>query len=97
MLELNAKQRAFLKTHAHDLEPKLQIGKNGVSETFVKELDVALERDEVVKLKVGKFVEGDPAADAAAKTRAALVARLGRTVLLYRPSKEPKIELPEGD
>lgn len=94
MSELTAKQKAFLKSHGQKLEAKLQIGKNGVSDTFVKELDVALERDELVKVRIGKFVEETLAAEAAAKTKASLVATLGRTALYYRAAKEPKLALP---
>ena len=95
-MDLTAKQRAFLKTKGHDLEPRLQIGKNGLTDAFMKELETALARDELVKVRVGKFVAEGSADEAATKSRAALVARLGRTILLYRASKEPKIELPEG-
>jgi RNA-binding protein len=94
MNDLNPKQRAFLKSQAQSLEAKLQIGKNGLSDNFLKELDVALERDELVKVKVGKFVEDTLADEAASKTKAALVAKLGRTALYYRAAKEPKINLP---
>ncbi len=94
MTELTAKQRAHLKSQAQPLEAKLQIGKNGLSDNFVKELDVALERDELVKVRIGKFVEESLAAEAAAKTKAALVGTVGRTALYYRRSKEPKLKLP---
>ena len=94
MSEITPKQRAFLKSQAQPLEAKLQIGKNGLSDAFLKELEVALDRDELVKVKIGKFVEETLADEAAAKTRAALVARIGRTALYYRPGKEPKLVLP---
>ncbi|HZV01659.1 MAG TPA: YhbY family RNA-binding protein [Planctomycetota bacterium] len=93
-MDLNAKQRSFLKSQAQALEPKLQIGKNGLSDSFLKELEVALDRDELVKVRIGKFVEETLADEAAAKTKSALVAKLGRTVLYYKAAKEPKISLP---
>jgi RNA-binding protein len=93
--ELSAKQRAFLKKKAHDMEPRLQIGKNGVTDAFVKELETALEREELVKVRVGKHVAEELADEAAAKSRAALVAKLGHTVIYYRAAKEPKLELPD--
>ena len=95
MTELSPKQKAFLKSKGQGLDPRLQIGKNGLTESFLKELEVALERDELVKVKVGKYVEETLAAEAATKTKAALVATLGRTALYYRPSKEPKLDLPD--
>lgn len=95
MKELTAKQRAYLKSQAHALEPLLQIGKNGVTDNFLKELDGALEREELIKVRIGKFVDETQADEAAKKTKAALVAKLGRTVIYYRPAEEPRIELPE--
>jgi RNA-binding protein len=96
MKELSPKQKAFLKSQGQGLDPRLQIGKNGLTESFLKELDVALERDELVKVKVGKYVDGSDAlvAEAASKASAALVATLGRTALYYRASKEPRLVLP---
>jgi RNA-binding protein len=94
MSDLTPKQKAFLKSQAQALEAKLQIGKNGLSDGFLKELEVALERDELVKVKIGKHVEETLALEAADKTKAALVAQLGRTAIYYRESDEPKISLP---
>jgi RNA-binding protein len=95
-MELSPKQRAHLKSLAHDKDEKLQIGKNGLSDNFLKELDTALERDELVKVRVGKFVEDTLAEEAATKSSSTLVAKLGRTVLYYRRAKkDPKIELPK--
>ena len=92
--ELTPKQRAWLKSQAQPLEAKLQIGKNGLSDNFVKELDVALERDELVKVRIGKFVEDTLASEAATKSKSALIGTVGRTALYYRASKEPKLKLP---
>ncbi|MBI3722825.1 YhbY family RNA-binding protein [bacterium] len=93
-IELSPRQRAFLKSKGHALEPKLQIGKSGLSDAFLRELEIALSRDELVKVRVGKQVEDALAEEAAARTSAALVATLGRTVLYYRAAEEPVIELP---
>ena len=93
-MDLSAKQRAFLKSHAQTLDAKLQIGKNGLSDAFLKELEIALARDELVKVRIGKQVEETLALEAASKTKSSLVAKLGRTALYYRAGKEPKISLP---
>ncbi len=49
---LKGKQRSYLKKLAHNRKPMLQIGKNGVSEEFLKELDNALELHELIKISV---------------------------------------------
>jgi RNA-binding protein len=94
-IELSPKQRAFLKSKAHDMEPKLQIGKNGLTDAFLKELEAALARDELVKVRVGKHVDEGLAGEAAGKVKAAFVAQVGRTAVFYRAAKEPTIELPD--
>ncbi len=49
---LKGKQRSYLKKLAHNIKPMLQIGKNGVSEEFLNELDNALELHELIKISV---------------------------------------------
>ncbi len=49
---LKGKQRSYLKKLSHNLKPLLQIGKLGVSEEFLKELDNTLELRELVKISV---------------------------------------------
>ncbi len=93
---LTTKQRAFLRSRAHALQPRLQLGKAGVSDGFVRELEQALARDELVKVRIGRLVETDLAA-VAAKASAELVGSVGRVAIFYRKGAEPAIELPEGD
>jgi RNA-binding protein YhbY len=61
----------------------------------LKELASALERDELVKVRVGKFVDEVLAAEAAEKVKAVVVAQLGRTALYYKAAEEPRLSLPE--
>ncbi len=49
---LTGKQRSYLKKLAHNIKPMLQIGKNGVSEEFLKQLDTSLELHELIKISV---------------------------------------------
>ncbi len=49
---LKGKQRSYLKKLSHNLKPMLQIGKNGVSEEFLKQLDNSLELHELIKISV---------------------------------------------
>ena len=90
---LTAKQRAFLKSKAHAMEPLLQLGKAGATDGFLHELEVALSREELVKIRIGKFVEAD-LAELAKTAKAELVGEVGRTAILYRAAEEPKLSLP---
>ncbi len=94
-LALSTRQVAFLRSRAHDLEARLQLGKAGSSEAFRAQLGQALARDELVKVRLGKHVEDDLDAVAAA-LGAVVVQRVGRVAALYRPAEPPRLELPDG-
>lgn len=65
----------------------MQIGKEGLTEALCGAVAIALLRHELIKLRLAETVDGDRlelAAELAARSHAALVQVLGRTVLLYR-------------
>jgi RNA-binding protein len=85
---LSARERATLKARAHALEPVVRLGHAGLSDAAVAQVDGALDAHELIKVKIG---EGDRDARAAladqlcARTGAALVQRVGRVLVLWRP------------
>ncbi len=95
---LTSKQRAYLRGLANPLEPIVQIGKVGVSENLVAEIDTALEARELIKVKILNNSMEDPreaSAEIAEKTGADVVQVIGGKFVLYRRSEEnPVIELP---
>lgn len=95
---ITGKQRSYLKALAHDLDPTVYIGKSGLTENIVKELDVGLENRELVKVKIQEGCTLNPketANEMADKLNAEFVQAIGRKFTLYRQSKEKKqIELP---
>ena len=93
MNDLTTKQLSFLRSRAHPLQPRIALGKNGLNDGVVERLEAALAEQELVKLKVGKHVAIDPK-ELAAQLNAALVQKLGRTIVLYRAAEEPKLVLP---
>jgi RNA-binding protein len=97
-MQLNARQRQFLKGQAHDLEPIVHIGKNGLTDAVIAQLDCALEDHELLKAKVAKECPqkakeiGDVAGP---QLRCVVVQVIGRNLVLYRRHpKTPKIPLP---
>ena len=88
---LTTRERAALKARAHALEPVVRVGHAGVTDAMVAEIDRALEAHELIKVKIG---EGDRdarvahAATIAARTGAAVVQRVGRVLILWRPRPE---------
>jgi RNA-binding protein len=92
--------RRRLRAAGHHLAAVVQVGKEGVSEAVVRQLDDALEHHELVKVKVGTESPEDrfEAAEAlAAGSGAAIAQILGRTVLAYRRHPErPRYEPEAG-
>lgn len=98
--KLTGKQRSFLRGLGHELQPVIQIGKDGASAALVDEIASQLRAHELIKLHVGRNVEADRhdlGAELAERCDAELVQVLGRMILLYRRRDEkPSIRLPAG-
>jgi len=96
---ISSKQRSYLRGLAHDLTPTVYIGKGGLTENVIKELDIGLETRELVKVKIQESCELLPketANNIADILNAEFVQTIGRKFTLYRESKENKqIELPK--
>lgn len=90
---LTTKQRCLLRGLGHHLDPVVQIGKEGITEPLCTAIAVALAHHELIKLRLAESVDGDRhglAAELAARSHAALVQVLGRTILLYRRRPDDK-------
>ena len=96
---ISSKQRSFLKGLAHHLEPTVYIGKNGLTENVVKEIETGLYCRELVKVKIQEGCLLDPketASQMAEQLGAEFVQAIGRKFVLYRESKDNKqIVLPK--
>ncbi len=95
---MNGKQRSYLKKLAHDLQPLFQIGKNGITENFIEQVNQALEARELVKFKVlnNSLLEAKETANELARaTNAEFVQAIGNKFILYKESQDnKKIVLP---
>lgn len=96
---MNSKQRAFLRSLANNITSIFQVGKNGISENLIKQVDDALEARELIKLNVLETSPDDieeVANSIAEKTNSTLVQIMGNKITLYRArKKDSKIVLPE--
>ncbi len=97
---LTGKQKRYLRAEAHHLKPIFQVGKGGVNENLLKQVSEALEARELIKISVLQNCEYDKqkVAELVQKgTGAEIVQVIGRTIILYKESKEQKeIELPSN-
>lgn len=96
---LTGKQKRYLRSLAHNLDPIFQVGKGGVNENLIKQIDDALEARELIKVQVlnNCMEDKDEVASALAKGAGAEVVQIiGNVIVLYKPSREKKrIELPK--
>ena len=96
---INPKQRAFLKSLAHSMEPIMNIGKYGVNDETIRQLNLALEKRELIKIKIlNNLDDNKEIVDLVLqKTRAEFVQYIGNKFVIYRKKRkdENRIELPE--
>lgn len=96
---MTSKQRAYLRAMANGLDAIFQIGKNGLNDNFIKQIDDALEAREMIKITVLETAPEDNlslANELATKTNSILVQVVGNKVTLYRKrQKNSKIILPD--
>ena len=95
---MTSKQRAYLKSLASNISAIFQIGKSGISENLISQLNDALEARELIKITV---LETAPEAvkdlgnQLSEKTNSTLVQTIGNKIVLYRQKKkDSKIILP---
>lgn len=100
---MTSKQRAYLKSLAMNMDSIYQIGKSSLTTEIVNGIREALEARELVKISVLKNCADDPreiAEVVAERTRSQVVQVIGKKIVLYRPSTDPKkknkIELPKA-
>ena len=90
---LTSKQRAKLRSMAQSYEPIFFIGKSGLSDEIINQLENAINARELIKLGVQENCEysAREAADLIApKLGADVVAVIGRKFVLWRRSTDPK-------
>lgn len=95
--ELTNKQIKFLKAQAHSLSPVVRVGQHGLSEAVLKELEIALDHHELVKIKVAaddREAREVMLLSMSKRTKSHVVQRIGGMVVLFRQNvKKPVIDL----
>lgn len=93
---LKSKQRAKLRSLASKEDTIFQMGKEGITENFIKAVDAALTARELIKFKIleSAMIDRREAAEEVAKaTDSIVVTVIGTKVVLYRPANPPVIKL----
>jgi RNA-binding protein len=71
-------------------DPTIQVGKNGITDQLLKEIEKQLDKNKMVKIKILRTALGEEdvkqlACKIAARTEATLVEVRGHTLMLYKP------------
>ncbi len=94
---LTSKQRAYLRSIAAGYDTIFQVGKNGISDTLIQQVNGALHKRELIKLRVldnSMLSAGEAAEKIAEETSSEVVQVIGsRFVLFKRNPQEPVIDL----
>ena len=95
---LTGKQKRFLRSEANHLQPLFQIGKSGLTESVIHQIEEALEAKELIKVIILQNCDEDKneiAAKLEEQVGIEVVQVIGNIIVLYKESREKKrIELP---
>lgn len=94
-MELRGKQKRFLRSKAHDLNPIFQIGKGGLNAAVITQIEEALEKRELIKVSllqntdeiaedVARVLEQEIGCD--------VVQVIGRVLVVFKPSSKEKYQ-----
>jgi RNA-binding protein len=90
---LTGKQKRHLRSLAHHLTPIFQVGKGGTNDHLIRHIEEAIEVRELIKVSVLTNCSDDPreiGAELAEKTGSELAQVIGKTIILYKESKDHK-------
>ena len=95
-MKLNSKQIKHLRTLGHGLSPIVTVADRGLIDTVVAAIEEALDIHELVKVKVRqeRSIRKAIYEQICQKTGALEVQKIGMMLLIYRPTKQYKINLP---
>ncbi|OFQ10525.1 RNA-binding protein [Staphylococcus sp. HMSC072E01] len=95
---LTGKQKRYLRSLAHNIDPIFQIGKAGINDNMISQIDETLENRELIKIHIlqNNFDDkNDLAQTLSQATNSELVQVIGSMIVIYRESQENKeISLP---
>lgn len=96
---MTSKERAYLRGLANNIDAIFQIGKGGISDVLLEQLNNAIEARELIKISVLETAPGSAkelAEEIAIGTNSVVVQTVGNKITLFRQKKKnSKIELPK--
>lgn len=96
---LTGKQKRFLRSKANTMRPIFQVGKAGVNDNMIEQINEALEKRELIKISILQNCLEDKdtiAEEIAAGTDCKIVQIIGNNIVIYKESVDNKtIILPQ--
>lgn len=92
-MELRGKQKSYLKSEAHHLQPIFQVGKGGLNEQLIHQIGEALEKRELIKINLLQNTEEnaqDVAVHLEQELNCQVVQIIGRVLVIFKPSNQEK-------
>ena len=95
---MTSKQRAYLRGLANKIDSIFQIGKNGINDNLIKQLDDALEARELIKISTLETAPDSAknlSFELAERIDCTVIQVIGNRITLFRQKKkDSKIDLP---
>ncbi|MFD1471083.1 YhbY family RNA-binding protein [Companilactobacillus mishanensis] len=91
---IKGKKNRYLRSQAQTMKPVVQVGRDGLSENLLKQIQLLLSKDELIKVSLlqNTLVDADQLVDALTEFDGAIVhiQTIGSKVVLYK--KSPKVK-----
>lgn len=93
-MNLRGKQKRFLRAQANHLQPLFTVGKNGLTQAWLAQLDGALDKRELIKVSILQNADettGDVKEFIEQNSDIQVVQEIGRVLVLFKVSSNPKL------
>ena len=94
---LSSKQVAHLKALSHKLNPVVQIGQKGLTDSVINEIIVSLKAHELIKIKLQEKEKAKRKLlldEVCKKTNAQAINLIGMQIVIFKANEPSKIILP---
>ncbi|WP_410208133.1 ribosome assembly RNA-binding protein YhbY [Fusobacterium sp.] len=93
-MELTSKRRAYLRKKAHDLDPLVRIGKEGITDNLIQSILDAIESRELIKVKILQNCEEEKQKimdELSTYKEFQVVGIIGKTIILFKENTEKPV------
>lgn len=93
-MELTSKRRAYLRKKAHDLDPLVRIGKDGITDNLIQSILDAIESRELIKVKILQNCEEEKQKimdELSTYKEFQVVGMIGKTIILFKENTEKPV------